>query len=323
MKKRSLSGIQPSGTLHIGNYFGALKQFVDSQDEYDGLYFLADLHSLTSSKDSEKLKENTKNAVLDYLALGLDPKKSTIFLQSDVSYHAELMWILSNVTPISLLERGHAYKDKIAKGMKPNTGLFTYPVLMAADILLYDTDLVPVGKDQKQHVEFTRDIAIKFNEAYNKNVFKLPEDLILDSVAIVPGTDGEKMSKSYGNIINMFLPEKELKKQVMSIVTDSKGLEEPKDPDNNIVKLYSLFASKEEVDIMKNKFLAGNYGYGHAKKELLESILEYFKDARYKREKLLNNMDYVNEILDQGKKRAQELAYNKMKEVRETIGIYR
>ncbi len=320
---RSLSGIQPSGMLHIGNYFGALKQFVDMQDKYDGLYFLADYHSLTSSKDASLLRENTKNAILDYLALGLDPKKSTIFLQSDVVYHTELMWILSNVTPMALLERGHAFKDKVAKGIKANTGLFTYPVLMAADILLYDTDIVPVGKDQKQHVEFTRDIAIKFNEQYGKEVFKLPQDLILESVSVVPGTDGEKMSKSYGNIINMFLPEKELKKQVMSIVTDSKSLEEPKDQNNNIVKLYELFADKKDVAIMKEKFLAGGYGYGHAKKELLNTILEYFADARSKREKLLNNMDYVEEILKQGADRANEIASNKMKIVRETIGLYK
>lgn len=323
MKKRSLSGIQPSGTLHIGNYFGALKQFVDLQDKYDGLYFLADYHSLTSSKDSEKLRENTKNAILDYLALGIDPKKSTIFLQSDVVYHTELMWILSNITPMSLLERGHAFKDKINKGIKANTGLFTYPVLMAADILIYDTDIVPVGKDQKQHLEFTRDIAIKFNEAYNTNIFKLPEDLILESVSVVPGTDGEKMSKSYGNIINIFLPEKQLKKQVMSIVTDSKDLDEPKDPNNNIVKLYSLFSSKEQVEIMQNKFLKGGYGYGHAKKELLNAILEYFSEAREKREKLLNNMDYVNEILKEGATRANELASKKMQKVREIIGLYK
>lgn len=323
MKKRSLSGIQPSGTLHIGNYFGALKQFVDLQDKYDGLYFLADYHSLTSSKDSEKLRENTKNAILDYLALGIDPKKSTIFLQSDVVYHTELMWILSNITPMSLLERGHAFKDKINKGIKANTGLFTYPVLMAADILIYDTDIVPVGKDQKQHLEFTRDIAIKFNEAYNTNIFKLPEDLILESVSVVPGTDGEKMSKSYGNIINIFLPEKQLKKQVMSIVTDSKDLDEPKDPNNNIVKLYSLFSSKEQVEIMQNKFLKGGYGYGHAKKELLNAILEYFSEAREKRERLLNNIDYVNEILKEGATRANELASKKMQKVREIIGLYK
>lgn len=321
--KRSLSGIQPSGNIHIGNYFGALKQFVDLQDKYDGLYFVADYHALTSNPKSENLKSMTINAILDYLALGLDPKKSTIFLQSDVPLHAELMWILSNSTPISLLERGHAYKDKIAKGIKANTGLFTYPVLMAADILLYDTDVVPVGKDQKQHVEFARDIAIKFNEQYGKEVFKLPNDLILENVSIVPGTDGEKMSKSYGNIINMFLPEKELKKQVMRIVTDSTALELPKNPDNNITKIYELFATKEEVMQMKEKFMTGGYGYGHAKTELFNTIMEYFKEARLKREKLVNNMDYVDNILKQGAKKANELADKKMKIIKEVVGFYK
>lgn len=320
---RSLSGIQPSGILHIGNYFGALKQFIDLQDKYEGLYFLADYHALTSNPNSEKLRENTKNAILDYLALGLDPKKSTIFLQSDVVVHTELMWILSNVTPIALLERGHAYKDKINKGIKANTGLFTYPVLMAADILLYDTDVVPVGKDQKQHVEFARDIAIKFNEQYGKEIFKLPEDLILNDKGIIVGTDGEKMSKSYNNTINMFLSEKDLKKQIMSIVTDSASLEESKNPDNNITKIYSLFSTEDELNIMKEKFVAGNYGYGHAKKELLDKILEYFKDAREKRGKLLQNLDYVDEILKDGAKKANEIAENKMKEVRKVIGLYK
>ncbi len=321
--KRSLSGIQPSGNIHIGNYFGALKQFVDLQDKYDGLYFVADYHALTSNPKSENLKSMTINAILDYLALGLDPKKSTIFLQSDVPLHAELMWILSNCTPISLLERGHAYKDKIAKGIKANTGLFTYPVLMAADILLYDSDVVPVGKDQKQHVEFARDIAIKFNEQYGKEVFKLPNDLILENVSIVSGTDGEKMSKSYGNIINMFLPEKELKKQVMSIVTDSTALELPKNPDNNITKIYELFATKEEVMQMKEKFMTGGYGYGHAKTELFNTIMEYFKEARLNREKLVNNMDYVDDILKQGAKKANELADKKMKIIKEVVGFYK
>ncbi|WP_068267566.1 tryptophan--tRNA ligase [Caviibacter abscessus] len=321
--KRSLSGIQPSGMLHIGNYFGALKQFVDLQDKYEGLYFLADYHALTSNPSSESLREKTLNAIIDYLALGLDPKKSTIFLQSDVPVHTELMWILSNCTPISLLERGHAYKDKIAKGLKPNTGLFTYPILMAADILLYDTDVVPVGKDQKQHVEFARDIAIKFNELYEKEIFKLPNDLILDNVSIVPGTDGEKMSKSYGNMINMFLPEKELKKQVMSIVTDSAALEEPKNPENNITKIYKLFASESDVAIMKEKFLNGGYGYGHAKKELFDSIMDYFSAAREKRNKLLNNLDYINDILKDGAIKANSIAQEKMKIVREVVGLYK
>lgn len=320
---RSLSGIQPSGILHIGNYFGALKQFVDLQDKYEGLYFLADYHALTSSKDPEKLRENTINVLLDYLSLGLDPNKSTIFLQSDVPIHTELMWILNNVTPVALLERGHAYKDKISKGINANTGLFTYPVLMAADILLYDTDVVPVGKDQKQHVEFARDIAVKFNEQYGKEVFKLPNDLILENVSVVTGVDGAKMSKSYGNMINMFLPEKELKKQVMSIVTDSATLEESKNPDNNITNIYKLFSTKEELDVMRTKFIEGNYGYGHAKKELFEKILEYFKDAREKREKLANNLDYVKEILNKGKIKANELAEEKMKIVRQTVGLYK
>lgn len=320
---RSLSGIQPSGILHIGNYFGALKQFVDLQDKYEGLYFLADYHALTSNPDPVKLRENTLNVLLDYLALGLDPKKSIVFLQSDVPCHTELMWILNNVTPVALLERGHAYKDKIAKGLKPNTGLFTYPVLMAADILMYDTDYVPVGKDQKQHVEFARDIAIKFNEHYQKEVFKLPNDLIMENVAVVTGVDGEKMSKSYGNMINMFVPEKQLKKQVMSIVTDSKTLEESKDPDNNITKIYSLFATKEELEAMKQKFINGNYGYGHAKKELFEKILDYFSEARKKREKLADNLDYIHEILNEGKIKANKIAQAKMDVVRKTVGLYK
>lgn len=318
---RSLSGIQPSGVLHLGNYFGALKQFVDIQDKYEGLYFIADYHSLTSQISPEKLREQSLNVVMDYLAAGLDPKKSTIFLQSSVPIHTELMWILSNITPMSLLERGHAYKDKVAKGIKPNVGLFNYPILMAADILIYDTDLVPVGKDQKQHIEFTRDFAIRFNEFYQKDIFKLPEPLILDSVATVVGTDGDKMSKSYGNIINMYASEKELKKQVMSIVTDSTPLEEPKNDDNNITKLYSLFSDEKELELMKSKFRAGNYGYGHAKKELLERILDYFKEQRELREKLSNNLDYVKDVLKKGEQRANDIANSKMMKVREVVGL--
>ena len=209
--KRSLSGIQPSGILHLGNYFGAIKQFIESQDKCEGLYFVADYHSLTSGTNPENLRENSYNVVLDYLALGLDPEKSTIFLQSDVPEHTELYWILSNLTPVALMERGHSFKDKIEKGIAPNMGLLSYPILMAADILIYDTDIVPVGKDQKQHVEMTRDIAIKFNEKYGE-MFKLPEEKILKNTAIVVGVDGLKMSKSYNNTINMFLSKKELKK---------------------------------------------------------------------------------------------------------------
>ncbi|MGL4641749.1 tryptophan--tRNA ligase [Cetobacterium sp.] len=319
--KRSISGIQPSGILHLGNYFGAMKQFIENQNNYEGFYFIADYHSLTSLTDPKSLRENSYNIVLDYLALGLDPEKSTIFLQSDVPEHVELMWLLSNITPVGLLERGHSYKDKVAKGFTPNTGLLTYPVLMASDILLYDADVVPVGKDQKQHLEMARDIAIKFNQQYEVELFKLPEPQILESLAVIPGTDGQKMSKSYGNTINMFASKKELKKQVMSIVTDSTPLEEPKNPDNNIVKLYELFATKEAVEEMKAKFVAGNYGYGHAKTELLNAILDYFKDAREKREELANNMEYVEEVLAKGATKARAIAREKLTAAKIAVGL--
>ena len=318
---RSLSGIQPSGVLHIGNYFGAIKQFVEMQNEYEGFYFLANYHALTSSPKGEELKKNTLDVILDYLALGLNPEKSTLFLQSDVPEHVELAWILSNVTPMGLIERAHSYKDKVSKGIKPNMGLFTYPILMASDILIYDPDVVPVGKDQKQHLEITRDIAIKFNETYGKEIFKLPQDRILEDVAVVPGTDGDKMSKSYGNVINMFAPAKEIKKQIMNIVTDSTPLEEPKNPDNNIVKLYSLFASSAETEILKEKFLAGNFGYGHAKNELFDKFMDYFGPYRQKREELLNNMDYIYEILRNGAKKARSVASGKLEIVRDIVGL--
>lgn len=319
--KRSLSGIQPSGILHIGNYFGAIKQFIDNQGDYEGMYFIADYHSLTSSPNPQALRENSYNIVLDYLALGLDPKKSTIFLQSDVPEHTELYWLLSTLTPVALMERGHSYKDKIEKGISANMGLLSYPILMAADILIYDSDIVPVGKDQKQHLEMARDIAIKFNERYDGEFFKLPEPLILEDSAVVPGTDGQKMSKSYNNTINMFASKKDLKKQIMSIVTDSTPLEEPKDPNNNITQLYSLFATKEQVEEMKDKFRAGNYGYGHAKNELLEAILEYFKEAREKREELVNNPELVKSILREGAEKARAIAKEKMIKVKEAVGL--
>ena len=318
---RSLSGNQPSGILHIGNYFGAIKQFVDFQDKYEGFYFLANYHALTSSPDGETLKKNTINALLDYLALGLNPEKSVIFLQSDVPEHTELAWILANVTPMGLLERAHSYKDKTAKGIKPNVGLFTYPVLMAADILMYEPDIVPVGKDQKQHLEITRDIAIKFNETYGKEVFKLPQEKIVENLAVVPGIDGDKMSKSYGNVINMFIPKKEIKKQIMSIVTDSTPLEEPKNPDNNITKLYALFSTEAEVEEMRQKFLAGNYGYGHGKNELFDKFMDYFTPFREKREQLEKNMDYVYDILKDGALKARSVASKKMEEVRSVAGL--
>ena len=318
---RSLSGIQPSGILHIGNYFGAIKQFVELQDEYEGFYFLANYHALTSSPKGEDLKANTIGVILDYLALGLNPEKSTLFLQSDVPEHAELSWILSNIAPMGLLERAHSYKDKVAKGIKPNVGLFTYPILMAADILMYSPDIVPVGKDQKQHLEMTRDIATKFNETYDKEVFKLPKEKIVENVATVPGTDGDKMSKSYGNVINMSGSKKALKKQIMSIVTDSTPLEETKDPDNNITKLYALFATETEVETLKEKFRAGNFGYGHAKNELFDKFMDYFSPFQKKREELENNMDYVYGILREGTNKARSIATEKMDEVRDVVGL--
>ncbi|HAS80124.1 MAG TPA: tryptophan--tRNA ligase [Fusobacteriaceae bacterium] len=318
--KKIISGIQPSGILHLGNYFGAIKQFIELQEENDCLFFVANYHALTSSTNADSLRKNTRDVVLDYLALGVDPKKASIFIQSHVPIHTELMWVLSNLTPMSLLERGHSFKDKSARGISSNTGLFTYPVLMAADILMYDVDMVPVGKDQKQHLEMTRDIATKFNEKYTE-IFKLPEPMIVESTAVVPGVDGAKMSKSYGNTIDMFAPKKILKKQVMSIVTDSTPLEDPKDPDNNITTLYKLFATPEKLEEMREKFKAGNYGYGHAKKELLEAILEYFSKARAKREELVANPEYVDKILAEGAERARSIAKIKMIEVKKAVGL--
>lgn len=319
--KRSLSGIQPSGILHLGNYFGAIDQFIKMQDDYEGFYFVADYHSLTSQTKPEALRENTKNIILDYLALGLDPNKSHLFLQSDVPEHLELYWLLCNVTPVGLLERAHSYKDKVAKGFYPNMGLFNYPALMAADILLYDSDVVPVGKDQKQHLEMTRDIAMKFNQQYDVDFLKLPEPFILDNVAVIPGTDGQKMSKSYENTIQMFAPKKRLKQQIMSIVTDSTPLEDPKNPDNNIAKLYAFFANIEKQSEMKENFLAGNYGYGHAKTELLDAILNHFGEAREKREELLKNPKFMEEILYEGAKKARAIASKKVQEAKEIIGL--
>jgi len=318
---RTLSGITPSGTLHIGNYFGAIKQFIDTQDKVDGFYFISDYHALTTGPDPKKLRENTYNIILDYLALGLDPEKSTIFLQSNIPEHTELAWFLANVTPVALLERAHSYKDKVAKGLAPNNGLFTYPVLMAADILMYDPDFVPVGKDQKQHIEIARDIAIKFNTIYGE-LFKLPEPMIQESVAVVPGTDGQKMSKSYDNTIEMFAEEKALKKKVMSVVTDSTPLEEPKNPDTcNVFALYKLFATESQLADMAAKYRAGNFGYGTAKKELLEMILEYFKPFREKRKYLAENMPLVERILKDGSDKAREMAIKKIKDVKSAIGL--
>jgi tryptophanyl-tRNA synthetase len=323
VNKRVLSGIQPSGDLHIGNYFGAIRQHIEFQEENECYYFVANYHALTTTLDKKKLEEATFQVALDYLALGLDPNKANLFVQSDVPEVTELTWVLSNIIPVGLLERAHSYKDKISKGITPNHGLLAYPVLMAADILIYDSEIVPVGKDQKQHVEMTRGMAIKFNNIFSETLV-VPEEYIMPEVAVVPGIDGQKMSKSYENTIEIFADKKTLKQKVMGIVTDSTPLEAPKNPDkNNVYALYKLFASPQEEKEMRQKFQAGGYGYGHAKSELLEKILNYFEPAREKREKLMNNKDYVKDVLRQGAKSARRTAQNVMDRVRRNSGLLR
>ena len=319
---RILSGIQPSGTLHIGNYFGMMKPSVEMQNNGEAFFFIADYHSLTTLPDPSELRKRVFNVALDFLACGLDPAKALIFRQSDVPEVTELAWILNCITPIGLLERAHSYKDKVAKGFSPNTGLFAYPVLMAADILIYKSHVVPVGKDQKQHLEITRDIAIKFNQQYGKDVFVIPEERIREEVAVVPGLDGQKMSKSYNNTIEIFGKEKEIRSKVMKVVTDSKGLEDIKDPSTcNIVALYKLFASPEQVKEMEDKYRAGNYGYGHAKQALFEVIWEYFASYRKRREELLADPSYIESVLKTSAEKARAVAAKTMDEVRQTVGL--
>lgn len=323
-KKTILSGIQPSGKLHIGNYFGAMKQHIAMQEKGDAFYFLANYHSLTSITDGETLAGFTRDVVLDYLALGLDPEKCTFFAQSDVPQTTELAWILGTLTPVSLMEKGVAYKDKVANGLNPNIGLFTYPILQAADILIYHSDIVPVGEDQKQNIEITRDLAGKLNRAYDRDLLVIPEEHIVKSVAVVPGTDGRKMSKSYGNTINIFDEGKTLKKSVMSIKTDSTALEEPKDPETcNVFSLIKLFADEERRNKVAEKYRAGGYGYGHAKKELLGLIEEYFADARAKRRELEANPGYLEDVLREGGKKARTRAEEVMEPIRSATGLYR
>ena len=318
---RILTGIQPSGIPHLGNYFGAMRQVCDLQSKGESFLFIADYHSLTTNPKAEDLRARVVNLALDFISCGVDLEKTCFFRQSAVPEVCELSWILSTVTPVGFLERAHSYKDKIAKGFAPNNGLFSYPVLMAADILLYSANLVPVGKDQKQHLEITRDIAIKFNNEYGE-ILTIPEGYIPDQVAIVPGIDGQKMSKSYNNYIPIFGKEKEIKKLVMSIVTDCKGLEEPKDPENcNVVALFKLFASPAEVEEMKAKYRAGNYGYGHAKKELFDKMWAYFEPMRKKREELAANLDYVDEVLRKNGERAREEAEKLLGKIRRAVGL--
>ncbi len=321
--KRVLSGIQPSGVQHLGNYFGALRQFIALQEGNEASYFMADLHSLTSIRDAAQRRALTRGVALDFLALGVDPTRSILFRQSDLPEVTELAWILTTVTPMGLLQRCVSYKEKLEAGHAPDHGLFAYPVLQAADILIWRADFVPVGQDQKQHLEVTRDIAVKFNLTY-REVFKLPEPYILEDVAVVPGSDGRKMSKSYGNAIEMFAPEKTLRKQVMGIVTDSKGVDEPKDPDTStIFALYSLFANPEERAALEQAFRQGGTGYGDVKKALFEKVLAYFGEAREKRRALEADADTVEDVLRDGAKRARAAVSGLMDDVRDAAGIGR
>ena len=324
---RILSGIQPSGTLHIGNYFGMMKPAIALQAEGEALYFIADYHALTSVRDPALLRENIRRVAIDFLACGLDPERATLFRHSDVPQVTELAWILSTVAPMGLLERAHSYKDKLARGLSATVGLFSYPVLMAADILIYDSDVVPVGKDQKQHIEMTRDLAVKMNETFgqeepNRQIFKLPEARIQAATQTVPGIDGQKMSKSYGNNIDIFGDEKEMRKRVMSIVTDSTPVEAPKDPiESTIFKLYSLVSSKDEIAAMREQFLKGGTGYGDFKKQLFEKLWEYFAPMRKRREEILADNSYIDDVLEKGATRANEIADQVMKRVREAVGL--
>jgi len=318
---RVLTGVQPTGKLHWGNYFGALRPALDLQEQHETFLFIANYHSLTSLHDPETLKRNTLDIALDYLACGLDPEKSVFYRQSDVPQVTELTWLLSVLTPMGLLERATSYKDKVAKGMDATHGLFSYPVLMAADILAVNAELVPVGKDQKQHLEITRDIAGKFNLAFGET-FTIPDPMIQEHGAVVPGTDGQKMSKSYNNTIPVFGSAKQLKQAVMSIVTDSKELDDPKDPDTcNVFALYKLFASHEQQEDLAGRYRAGGLGYGHAKKELLELATDYFAPMKTKREELENNLDYVDEVMAKGSEKAAEVINPVMVSVRKAMGI--
>lgn len=318
---RILSGIKPSGRPHLGNYLGAIRQHIQLQNEgHECLYFVADYHALTTLRNAKKMQEYRRGVVLDYLALGLDPEKVTFFFQSDVPEHAELAWILSTVAPHGLIERAHAWKDAKAKGMRDmNTGLLTYPILMAADILIYNADLVPVGKDQIQHVEIARDLADKFNNFYGET-FKLPEPKIEKDVATVIGVDGQKMSKSYNNTISIFDDEATIKKQVMGIKTASVALEDPMPTEDDIIlTLYEQFASAEEVEQLKANYAAGGFGYGNAKKTLLNKVLDYFADARQRRREL--ETKDLDEIMRKGASKAHKLAMQTMAAVYEKTGL--
>ncbi len=319
-----VSGIQPSGTLHLGNYFGAIRQHILLHDQFQSYFFIVNYHALTTLQDPEALKKYTIDVALDYLALGFDPAKSNLFLQSDVPQVTELSWIFYTITPVSQLEKGVSFKDKVAQGLTANAGLFNYPILQAADILVYGGTQVPVGADQKQNVEICRDLAARFNDRFasDEPILPIPEPYILDEVAVVPGTDGRKMSKSFNNTIGIFDEGKELKRKVMSIVTDSIPLEEPKDPDTcNVFALISLFASDDRREEIAAAYRAGGYGYGHAKTDLLSMITETFAEARELRRSLETDTDYVLDVLRAGGVQGREQAERIMGPVRSAAGL--
>jgi tryptophanyl-tRNA synthetase len=319
---RILSGIQPSGTLHIGNYFGMMRPSIELQARGECFYFIADYHSMTSLTDAAQRRQNTLDVALDFLACGLDPKKSVFYRQSDLPEVCELTWLIGTLTPMGLLERAHSYKDKTAKGISPNFGLFAYPVLMAADILLYDANLVPVGRDQKQHVEMTRDIAIKFNQTYGET-FVIPEPEIRAEVATVPGLDGQKMSKSYGNTVEIFGDEKATRKKIMGIKMDSRTPAEPKpDADQNLaIQLLKLVAPAEVSADFENRLRTGGLGYGDLKKALFEHYWNYFAPYRTRRAELASNLDYVNQVLADGAQRARAIGSSVRHRARHACGL--
>lgn len=322
-KIRILSGIQASGPLHLGNYFGAIKQYIELQNDpnHETFYFIADFHSLTTVKNSALLRQYVENAAIDYLALGLNPEKVTFFCQSEVPEVTELAWILSTVTGMGLLERAHSYKDKVAKGIKPNVGLFFYPILMAADILIYKANFVPVGADQIQHIEMTQDIATLFNNTFECDLFVRPEAK-LNETRKIPGIDGEKMSKSYHNTIDLQLKGNSLKKAVMRIVTDSLSVEAPKDPDSShLFTLFSLFATPVEQQTLGDRFRAGGLGYGEVKKMLLAKIEDYFADYHQKRAHLEKNKDYIRQLLRQGAEKARAVATETLDQCKMACGL--
>lgn len=321
---RVLSGIQPTGRFHWGNYFGAIRQYIALQTNEQAFYFIADLHALTTVRDAAQLRQATTDAALDLLALGLDPAHAVLFRQSDVPEVTELTWLLMTVTQMHLLEKCHAYKDKKARGLAADAGLFTYPVLMAADIILYDSDLVPVGVDQVQHIEVARDVAQRFNSIYDREVFVLPQPRVLDETAKVPGTDGEKMSKSYGNTIEIFEPEKKLRKKIMSIKTDSQPVEAAKDPETcSLFTLYKLFADEADQQALAARYRAGGMGYGEAKQALYEQALEYFGPARERRAQLEQRPDEVEQVLQDGAARARSKGQEVLDRAREACGLPR